>query len=231
VEERLANLIAKTAAEFTKLGETEADAARQAAMAREDEAARAEAERHLNARWRANLKQYAPIEKWESAWRATPSAEWPATMAGRDWLDGGCKKHLLILGAVGTGKSVAAASIVKQWVRPGDGFQPVSWLRPNDVVSAVMHAYDDDAPKLCRRIVIDDVGTETKADFSVAMCELLDRPDLTIVMTSNLMKVDPDKKGRSFRERYDLRLVDRLNDMVTTFIVPGGSRRSQEGGL
>jgi DNA replication protein DnaC len=204
---------------------------RAAEQARLEAEANAKAERAHATKWRANLKQFAPIERWECAWSAAPSdSEWPATSEVQDWLNGGCKKHLVIIGAVGVGKSIAAAAAVKHWVEPGERFQPVSWLRPDQLVSAVMHSYDPSAPKLCRYVVLDDMGRETKTDFAESLCDLLDRQGHTLIITSNLaaMHKDPSK---TFRGRYDERLISRMNDTCRRFVVPGGDRRSKAGGF
>jgi DNA replication protein DnaC len=171
--------------------------------------------------WRERLRKSAPIAKWEKAWDADLS--YPATKAVDDWLRMKSGRHLCLFGAVGCGKSIAAAHAVKHWVKSSAGC--VSWMRPNDVVSAVMHSYDQLSPKLLERIVIDDVGFNEKAEFSDALCELLDRPGHTLLMTSNLTTPQ-------FRERYtDKRLIDRLNDTAIAIRVKGGSRRSQDGGF
>jgi DNA replication protein DnaC len=174
-----------------------------------------------DAEWRERLRKHAPIAKWEKAWDADLS--YPATKAVVDWLDMQSGRHLCLFGAVGCGKSIAAAYAVKQWVQHSSG--NVSWLRPNDIVSAVMHSYDDASPKLRAKVVIDDVGFNEKPEFSDALCELLDRPGHTLLMTSNL-------REDQFRDRYkDPRLIDRLNDTAIAMRVKGGSRRAGDGGF
>lgn len=196
----------------------EAEEARLTTEKRAKEAARAE--QYL----RERLRKAAPIANWERAWSAEP---WPAVKAVDSWIAGGCQRHLFLFGGVGCGKSVAAAHAVKYWLEHEYSVVGplTSWLRPNEVVSAVMHAYADDAPKLGKYIVIDDLGFETKEDFSYAMTELLDRQDHKLLVTCNLT-------AASFRERYtDPRLMDRLNDCAMAVRIHGESKRRKDGGF
>ena len=133
------------------------------------------------------------------------------------WVDSG-RRGLLLRGGVGAGKSFAAALAVHK-------LGEASWHRPNDFVSAVLHAYDDAAPKLSKRlVVIDDVGRETKTDFEEALCAFLDDSDARFILTANLTRDD-------FSKRYDLRLIDRLNDCAVAATAKGESRRKQTGGF
>lgn len=203
-------------------------------LAAEARAKAAAAAKHIE-QWRANLRKYAPIEKWEAAWNSSPEAdprnpEWVATQAVANWIRNGCKKHLVLMGAVGCGKSVAAATAVKHWVEPGEGFTAVAWLDPDQLVSAVLHDYADNAPKLKPYVVVDDMGTETKSDFAIALCKLLDRQGHKLVITTNLALAHKDP-AKTFAGRYDERLRDRMRDTCAAVIVPGGSKRSQVGGF
>ncbi len=143
----------------------------------------------------------------------------PAVQAAFNWL--GTKKRLLMLrGGVGVGKTFAAAlaakSLAEATTKTGVG---ISWHRPNDFVSAVLHTYDAESPKLGRTLVIvDDVGRETKADLCEALCAFLDDYTARVIITTNLKKAD-------FRERYDARLVDRLREYGEAFDIKGESRR------
>jgi len=199
----------------------------------ESRAARAEADRRAAlatekskaAEWRDNLRKYAPIPTWEKAWEAgaTHSVQTVDT-----WFAEGCKKHLWLFGPVGCGKTISAAHAVKRWVEPGtfEGDNPVSWLRPAQLVSAVFHAYDSQAPKLARRVVIEDVGyRKLPEDFEDAMCDLLDRQGMTIIVTSNMTTLE-------FRERFkELRFLDRLGDTSMAVRLKGESLRSKGGGF
>jgi DNA replication protein DnaC len=97
----------------------------------------------------------------------------------------------------------------------------VSWHRPNDFVSAVLHSYDSEAPKLgCHLVVIDDCGRETKTDFCEALCAFIDDTDTPFVLTTNMQK-------EAFRKHYDERLIDRLNHCAKALAVKGDSRRKK----
>lgn len=130
---------------------------------------------------------------------------------------------LLLLGPVGVGKSLAAAVAMHACAERGR--RSLSWHRPNDFVSAVLHSYDPHAPKLgTDLVVIDDVGRETKADFEESVNAFLDETDTRLVMTTNL-------KPPEFRTRYDERLLDRLRECCLSENVKGKSRRTGGGGF
>ena len=169
--------------------------------------------------WKERLKNAAPIVGWEAAWDPKPT---DATRAVDAWFAGGCKRHLVLFGGVGCGKSTAAAYAVKAWVKTR---HPVAWLMPDQLVSAVLHSYDDKAPKLHPRIVIDDMGRERKPEFTDALCDLFDMQGHTILITSNLTPVQ-------FKDRYrDARLIDRFNHLCMAVRLTGGSMRAQNGGF
>jgi DNA replication protein DnaC len=111
---------------------------------------------------------------------------------------------------------------VKHWTKGGE---PVAWLMHDQLVSAVLHSYDENSPRLHRRVVVDDMGRERKAEFADALCDLLDMQDRTILITSNLTT-------KQFKERYtDARLLDRLNDSCVAVRLTAPSMRSQTGGF
>jgi DNA replication protein DnaC len=189
--------------------------------------------------WRERYKRSAPVRIADAAWDARDT---PAVLAVRDWVQD-TARHLVLRGGVGCGKSTAACVAVKHWCDPTDKLyvsdrewptagvwfdqhmgHDVSWLRPDQLVSAVLHDYDEKSPKLRSYVVIDDMGVETKGDFAAALCELLDRPGHTLLITTNLKK-------QQFRDRYDLRLLDRLNDTSRAIDLPEKSMRRQDGGF
>lgn len=141
----------------------------------------------------------------------------PALVSVASWLKNPRGKHLMIRGSVGSGKSVAAAFALRYWLEPGmsRGVGGVSWLSPDDVVSGVLHSYDQNAPKIGRRVVIDDLGTETKADFQHAFEKLLDRTGVQLLVTTNLRKAD------FVPPAYAPRLVSRLRGTMDAADVPG----------
>jgi chromosomal replication initiation ATPase DnaA len=142
-----------------------------------------------------------------------------ATRAVDLWMADRSARVLMIRGGVGVGKSVAAAWAVTLSVDAGR--RSVSWHRPNDFVSAVLHAYDGHAPRLGGDlVVIDDVGRETKADFCEALCAFIDDHAASVLLTTNLTK-------EQFRDRYDVRLIDRLREVGRAVDVKGASRRGK----
>jgi DNA replication protein DnaC len=182
----------------------------------------AEADAAAEAAWKLRLQKHAPIAEWELAWQAEP---WPGVKAVDTWLEGGCKRHLCLFGGVGTGKSLAAAHAVKHWVRQAFPAPSVAWLKPNQFVSAVLHDYDEKSPRLGRYTVIDDMGFNEKPEFADALCDVLERPGLTLLITCNL-------RSDQFKERYkDPRLIDRLNHYAMAIRLKGNSRRRQDGGF
>lgn len=146
----------------------------------------------------------------------------PAVVAALDWASKPVR-GLMLRGGVGSGKSVAAAVAMRELISMKSG--SASWHTPNAFVSAVMHSYDENAPKLgLDVVVVDDVGRETKADFCEALCEFIDTHSTRFVLTTNLTRDD-------FKQRYDARLIDRLNHYAKAIAVKGPSRRRQDGGF
>lgn len=190
-----------------------------AETAARDEAARIAGHEADERQWKERLKRSAPIAKWEKAW--DPDKTEAVQVVDR-WLASGTTRHLVLFGGVGCGKSTAAAYAVKHWVRARE---PVAWLMHDQLVSAVMHSYDERSPKLYPRIVIDDMGREKKPEFADALCDLLDMQGHTILITSNLTNVQ-------FKERYrDPRLLTRLDDLCFAVRLQSGSLRAQNGGF
>lgn len=140
-----------------------------------------------------------------------------------DWLDEGKHRVLVIRGTMGTGKSVGAALGAKHAAE--NGARSISWHRPNDFVSAVLHAYDDDAPKLGKDLVIlDDIGLETKAGFGDALTEFLDTTRTRIIATTNDTLL-------TWKSRYDPRLLERLGDEGVAYTITGESMRQKGWGF
>lgn len=126
-------------------------------------------------------------------------------------------RGLVIRGGVGSGKSIAAGYGGTLSIRTGR--RSVSWMRPNQFVSAVLHDYDPNAPKLgTDLVIIDDCGRETKADFCEALCAFIDDTATRFIITTNMQK-------DVFKAHYDERLIDRLNHVAKAFTVKTGSRR------
>lgn len=201
---------------------------------RERQAA-AELEAFKQKLWREQVQAITGV--WVAKNAFLPSAQYsPAQRVVSQWLADDCPYSLMLRGGVGTTKTSAACLAVKHWCEPtcfySDSKKPqvdpvsqrprVTWLRPDQLVSAVMHSYDDKAPRLYKYVVVDDMGRETRGEFVEALCELFDRDGHTILLTSNLTK-------DAMRKRYtDVRLVDRLCERVVAIDIQGNSLRPQQ---
>jgi hypothetical protein len=153
--------------------------------------------------------------------------EAPATNIMRDWLAGPRETNIMLRGGVGTTKTAAAVLAVRDALKgkgADDQAGAVAWLKPDQLVSAVLHTYDPHSPKLAPLVVVDDVGVETKPGFAAALAELLDLDGIRVVMTCNLSRAD-------FTERYgkDIRLIDRLRATTEVHDIPGASKRPRVG--
>lgn len=198
-------------------GLNSADAAREAAR---------KAERERVERWYERFLQRAPIRGTERAWRPKDTH---SVRAVRQWLRANAKArkrgadmHLMLRGGVGAGKSTAAACAVKYWTEYPEERGSCVWLKPDQLVSALHHAYDPTSPQLARWIVLDDIGRETKPGFEEALTEMLEKRGHTLLMTTNLTYEE-------MRDRYDRRVMDRLRDTTTAVDVPEESMRQGEG--
>jgi hypothetical protein len=202
------------------------DAAYQARIAEESAIARRELDAATRRRWRSSVSRVAPVRAARVAW---DHRDTPATRAVLEWLED-TSEHLVLRGGIGCGKSTAACLAVKHWCKPeiealsaGDELREpdVSWFTPDALVSAVMHAYDESAPKLRRHVVVDDMGRERSAnEFGEALCRLLDLAEHTLLITTNLTRDE-------MRARYDMRLIDRLCDTAEAVDLPAQSLRRQ----
>lgn len=210
--------------------------------ARQEEEARKAAEQRqqagaVEAEWRRRVAAKLPKRAAELAFSGY---ETPSTKMVRQWLESGTDRSLVLRGGVGAGKSTAAALFPKKLLEPtihqvwnfelgqprqqAIGYQSglAVWVRPDQLVSAVLHDYDENSPKLNHGFVLDDMGRETKSDFTEALCAVLDGGKHKMVITTNETK-------QQMRERYDLRLLDRMNECCVAFDVPGKSLRDQGG--
>lgn len=139
-------------------------------------------------------------------------------VVSRAWAKGE-RRGLILRGGVGTGKSVAAACALAEHAQGKDFGCDVSWHRPNDFVSGVIHAYDAKAPKIAKgMVVVDDLGRETKADFEEALVQLIDDTLTRFVITTNLTREE-------MVTRYGERLIDRLDAECLTVATSGKSMR------
>ena len=152
-----------------------------------------------------------------------PDAKSLALDVTKDWYESKDHPHLLLRGTTGTGKSVAAAWLVRERVNPDrKGSKAIAWLYPDDVCSAVMHAWSDTAPKLAPFVVVDELGTETRPEFTTALSRLLDRDGTRVLFTTNLSAAD-------FLARYgkDERFTSRAGGAVRVEDIAGRDRRKR----
>lgn len=199
---------------------TSAEAARQRA---------AETERDRVRRWYERFLENAPLRGTERAWRPKNST---SVRAVRHWLRnqagargrGRPSMHLMLRGGGGCGKSTAAACAVKYWTEYPDERGACAWMKPDQLTSAVLHAYDPTAPRLARWIVLDDIGRETKPGFEEAWCSVLETRGHTLLMTTNLTL-------EKLTERYDERIVQRLRDTAIAIDIPDDDMRDGDGGF
>lgn len=132
------------------------------------------------------------------------------------WLTGTEKPNLMLRGNPRTGKTVGAAYAVWRWLEPVKPRGQALFLNPDQVISAMVHDYDQHSPRLdgVTLVVVDDIGCETRPGFGEAWRRLLDYADVSLVMTTNLTKPE-------MRERYpDRRLLRRLLETTRAIDLP-----------
>ena len=140
-----------------------------------------------------------------------------------DWWDAARERVLVLRGGMGVGKTVAAALTCKLAMETGT--RSISWHRPNDFVSGMLHAYDKDAPQIGRDLVVlDDMGRETKPDFPEALTTFLDNRRTRLLITTNDLM-------QAWRARYDPRLVARIEDEGIAYAIKGDSMRQRGMGV
>ena len=155
----------------------------------------------------------------------------PAVKIAREWYRSGVR-GLVLRGGHGVGKSCAAAVVALDAIGAGTPVSEISWHRPDELVSSILHAYDHNALQLGRSlVVIDEMGSEAKPDFVEALCRFLDLHDARFVITTMLARP-------KFWERYGEkdkpqggRLMDRLNHFARAFTIKGESMRRHNGGV
>lgn|GEM_PF-4626307 len=199
--------------------------------------ARETIEQQKQHRWLKAVRDVVPVAGIDRVFGEL--AETDALRAVQTWLPKCADRGLVLRGPCGNGKTLAAAFAVRAWTEPQIkrhwemGYEllceghDVSWFHPDELVSAILHAYDRDAPELCRRVVVDDLGRETKPNFGEALCRLLDAADdggnaHIVLITTNLTR-------EQIRARYEPRLVERLNQRCVAVDVRGKSLRRDGG--
>lgn len=203
----------------------------------------AELEASKPSEWRKAFLGAAPIREAEAVLGQLRDTE--ALRVAKDWLEGDRKRGLCISGPVGCGKTFAMAYAIRALVEPSiemrqdevNGLWPtprrgadVAWLNPDDVVSATLHAYEQDAPQLASVVAIDDLGRETKTSFPEALCRLLEgTADKKRRHSSHLLLATTNMTKAEMRQRYEPRVIDRLNHHVDLFFVRGKSLRRDGG--
>jgi DNA replication protein DnaC len=126
------------------------------------------------------------------------------------WLGWGGASTLLIVGAVGAGKSHAAYAVARSavdaglWVEAGDAAGLIDAVRQDTLEGVVLD-------RLCRCdvLLVDDIGVERVNEFAAeVMQRIVDarwRGVRRTIVTSNLSAAEIER-------RYGVRLVDRLLD-------------------
>lgn len=138
---------------------------------------------------------------------ARPERTGPWVAAG-EFIDGGLQ-FLGLLGRVGTGKTVAAARVLRWAARRGHegAFERATTFARLSGYDKADRAWFE---RLCeaRVVVLDDLSTEHLTEYGLSMFqEWLDRrasdPKLRTIITANVSKA-------TLAERYGERIVDRL---------------------
>lgn len=204
-------------------------AAREAARVQREAAQKAARAEHEAAKWahaEDALTAYGLERKEVRRWRAGLSADWEALRAVRAWLKEPEVTHLLLIGATGTGKTLAGVEAVidcRFWYEHPDFGRTWAWpdtigtsglfVLSGDV--ATLSYYGQDTAKWreklcgCRLLVLDELGTEV---MSAGWLSLLDtvinqrhRAGRKTLLLTNL---DP----ATFKARYGERVARRVNE-------------------
>jgi hypothetical protein len=151
---------------------------------------------------------------------AAPRDSGPMALAQEWWA--GTKPWLVMLGATGVGKSVAAAWVL---TRALEARQSALWVSAAELAT---RAGGFDGQTFATRLkgvellVIDDIGTEHLTDFSRSVRDevLMHRHEAMArtVLTSNL-------DGKAFGERLGVRMADRLRAACMSKAFAGPSLR------
>ena len=146
----------------------------------------------------------------------------PAAKIALDWWEDG-PRLCVLRGPMSVGKSAAAALVCKHAAEHGK--RSISWHRPDEFVSAVLHDYDPDAPKLGRDlVVIDDMGRETKPSYAEALTSFLDNKVTRVLITTNDLLL-------TWVQRYDPRLLARMADEGDAYDIVGEPLRQKGMGF
>lgn len=190
----------------------------------ENEKKRQERERQYDARQRREasllkLEVSGAPTRAIAAWKEG-LGETPAVQAVRDWLEGD-KTFLLLMGGVGCGKTVAATEAV---AKLGGAFVSAA-----DVSRLGLYGADSlgmmSRMESTRLLVLDDLGAEYLTDvWKVQLDGVINArygKRARTLLTSNLTP-------EVFRERYDIRIADRINHDGVVFRCGATSLRRKE---
>lgn len=170
--------------------------------------------RHRGSNWAVRLGVGARLVEAVATMRPTAYVE------GVERWAASAKPWLLLLGDVGTGKSVAAAYACKRAMSAGSS---AAWVQAADF-ARLAGGFDGECAWLqgVDVLVVDDIGTEHVSDFARATLHgvLAARHEdkLRTVLTSNLA-------GPELRERLGLRLADRIRSECVVVTGKGASLR------
>ena len=161
----------------------------------------------------------------------TDSVRAVAKLLGRAETSDGPSRGLILSGGVGTGKTFGACTALVHHRADDFWFSTGTYVEPDDLHAIRHPRRDDPGPKRELKgyiTVLDDVGTETDPKFPHAFLELINEcisfTPRVLILTTNLTK-------EQFRERYDARIIDRLNSFETWVQLRGASRRVDRCGL
>ena len=150
----------------------------------------------------------------------------PAITAVREWYDARSKPVLVLIGGVGSGKTVAAACLVVH-ARASSRHLVTAYAKMRDVANLYRAGFGADAAAFERLIVagllvIDELTTERDIDLGrAALHEVIDergahgRPTLLLA----------NRTKDEIRSRYDARTIDRLRENAAVVELAATSMR------
>ena len=144
--------------------------------------------------------------------------ETPALAAVRAWRDD-ASPLVVLAGTVGTGKSLAAAWALWDWwvttrkVNPVTGYQWAHkgrcWIAAPHLARLQKWAKEVTELETAPMLVLDDLGEEQASDTAVAILSNLITTRFAERMPT---AVTTNLDGKTFRERYGERIVDRVRE-------------------
>lgn len=149
-----------------------------------------------------------------------------AISAVRSWYESKGKPVLMLLGGVGSGKTVAAGWLLAR-ITMTERSASARYVKMRDVANLYRAGFGDDAKAFadvikCGLLVIDELTTERDADLGrAALHEVIDERGTRRRPTLLLANRTKDE----IRERYDARTIDRLRECAVVVTVGAKSMR------